>query len=70
MARIVLNDLLCCKKAICTVTLRRARDEDRRFSGEKNVIGRREYIMSKPDGATEPGAKRSPLREHAVTVNI
>jgi hypothetical protein len=40
-----------------TVTLRRARDEDRRFGGEKNVIGRREYIMSKPDGAIEFGAK-------------
>ena len=32
------------------------------------VIGRREYCMSKPDGATEPGAK-GPSREHAATVN-
>jgi len=45
------------KGHICTVTLRRATDEDRRSSGEKNVIGRREYIMSKPDGAIESGAK-------------
>jgi len=46
------------KGHICTVTLRRVRDEDRRSSGEKkNVIGRREYIMSKPDAAIESGAK-------------